>query len=157
MDNGEVDDAQALLREAGFSQSALPIPKDHHHLPSLYKTIDDVEKDIIGAAKSVNYDMKDENTATVNVTSAIVGDIQANFNGTDANGNNQVTSPYFGWDHTAVIYNGDLYGGQQVITDANGNSDRILPLKPGYAFGTANNPDGRIKPGSKYVIPSLHS
>ncbi len=43
LDKGEVDDAQALLREAGFSQSTLPIPKDHHHLPSLYKTIDDAE------------------------------------------------------------------------------------------------------------------
>ncbi|MCK5471111.1 MAG: hypothetical protein KAI99_21455, partial [Cyclobacteriaceae bacterium] len=62
--------------------------------------------------------------------------------GMDANGVNQPVSPYKGWDHTAVIYNGDLYGGQQVITDANGNTGRILPLKPDYAFGSGNNPDG---------------
>lgn len=42
-DKGEADDAQALLREAGFFQSHLPIPKDHQHLPSLYKTLDNVE------------------------------------------------------------------------------------------------------------------
>ena len=42
-DKSEVDQAQALLREFGFSQSALPIPKDHHHLPSLHKIIDGVE------------------------------------------------------------------------------------------------------------------
>jgi len=64
--------------------------------------------------------------------------------GTDANGNNQPTSPYYGWDHTAVIYNGDIYGEQQIIEDANGNTGRILPLKPGYAFGTGNNPDGSV-------------
>lgn len=62
--------------------------------------------------------------------------------GQDANLVNQVKSPYYSWDHTAVIYNGDLYGGQQVISDANGNTGRILPLKPAYAFGSGNNPDG---------------
>jgi hypothetical protein len=69
-------------------------------------------------------------------------DVPDGRNGTDANGIAQPTSPYYGWDHTAVIYNGDLYGGQQIIEDALGNKDRILPLKPSYAFGTANNPDG---------------
>jgi hypothetical protein len=43
LDKSEVDHAQALLRESGFTQSPLPIPKDHHHLPSLYKIIDGVE------------------------------------------------------------------------------------------------------------------
>jgi hypothetical protein len=62
--------------------------------------------------------------------------------GTDANGVSQPTSPYYGWDHTAVIYNGDLYGEQQIIEDAEGNTGRILPIKPSYAFGSANNPDG---------------
>jgi hypothetical protein len=71
-------------------------------------------------------------------------DVPDGRNGTDANGINQSTSPYYGWDHTAVIYNGDIYGEQQVIEDANGNTGRILPLKPGYAFGTANNPDGSV-------------
>jgi hypothetical protein len=71
-------------------------------------------------------------------------DVPDGRNGTDANGINQSTSPYYGWDHTAVIYNGDIYGEQQVIEDANGNTGRILPLKPGYAFGTGNNPDGSV-------------
>jgi len=71
-------------------------------------------------------------------------DVPDGRNGTDANGVNQAASPYYGWDHTAVIYNGDIYGGQQVIEDANGNSGRILPLKPGYAYGTGNNPDGSV-------------
>ena len=62
--------------------------------------------------------------------------------GTDGNGINQPLSPYYGWDHTAVIYNGDLYGGQQIIEDGQGNTGRILPLKPSYAFGSGNNPDG---------------
>ena len=44
--------------------------------------------------------------------------------------------------HTSVVYNGDLYKEQQIIEDAEGNKGRILPLKPSYAFGTANNPDG---------------
>ncbi|MCG8310665.1 MAG: Ig-like domain-containing protein, partial [Cytophagales bacterium] len=69
-------------------------------------------------------------------------DVPDGNNGTDGNGVYQPASPFFGWDHTAVIYNGDLYGGQQVITDAMGISDRILPLKPAYAFGGGNNPDG---------------
>ena len=43
LDNNEVDHAQALLRKAGFSQSTQPIPKDHHHLPSLHRNVDDVE------------------------------------------------------------------------------------------------------------------
>lgn len=62
--------------------------------------------------------------------------------GTDANGVNQPRSPYYGWDHTSLVYNGDLYGQQQIIEDKLGNKDRILPLKPSYIFGTSNNPDG---------------
>ncbi|MDZ7608444.1 MAG: Ig-like domain-containing protein [Cyclobacteriaceae bacterium] len=64
--------------------------------------------------------------------------------GADANGVNQTVSPFYGWDHTSVVYNGDIYGQQQVITDANGNTGRILPIKPGYIFGTGNNPDGSV-------------
>ena len=37
----EAGQAQEMLRAAGFMQSASPIPSDHHHLPSLYKTVDD--------------------------------------------------------------------------------------------------------------------
>ncbi len=48
-------------------------------------------------------------------------------------------SPYVGWDHTAVVYNGDIYNQQQTITDALGATGRILPLKPDYAFGAGNN------------------
>ena len=70
------------------------------------------------------------------------GDVPDGKNGNDANGVYQSTSPFYGWDHTSVVYNGDLYGGQQQITDAIGNTDRILPLKPSYVFGTANNSDG---------------
>ncbi|NJN27202.1 MAG: hypothetical protein HC819_15090 [Cyclobacteriaceae bacterium] len=51
-------------------------------------------------------------------------------------------SNYYGWDHTSVVYNGDIYGQQQLISDAKGKQDRILPLKPAYAFGAGNNPDG---------------
>ncbi len=69
-------------------------------------------------------------------------DVPDGKNGSDANGVNQVVSPFYGWDHTSVVYNGDIYGQQQVITDAVGNTGRILPLKPAYAFGSANNPDG---------------
>jgi hypothetical protein len=64
--------------------------------------------------------------------------------GTDANGTAQPLSPFYGWDHTSVVYNGDIYGQQQIIEDALGNRDRILPLKPAYAYGTANNPDGSV-------------
>lgn len=39
----EVDRAQELLGGAGFEQSSAPIPPDHHHLPPLYKTVDDVK------------------------------------------------------------------------------------------------------------------
>ena len=85
---------------------------------------------------------KIQNSVAVEMDTWNNNDVPDGNNGTDANGINQPTSPYFGWDHTAVIYNGDLYGGQQVITDANGDTGRILPLKPGYAFGTGNNPDG---------------
>ena len=42
-DKSEVDRAQGLLLRNGFSQSSLPIPKDHHHLPSLFRTVDGVE------------------------------------------------------------------------------------------------------------------
>ena len=38
----QVDEAQAMLREAGFEQAQGPIPQDHHHLPSLHKTVDGV-------------------------------------------------------------------------------------------------------------------
>lgn len=39
----DVDKAQELLRESGFTQSESPIPKDHHHLPSLMKTVEGVK------------------------------------------------------------------------------------------------------------------
>lgn len=39
----EVDQAQELLRSIGFAQSTAPIPPDHYHLPSLHKTVDDVQ------------------------------------------------------------------------------------------------------------------
>lgn len=39
----EVDHAQELLRQAGFKQSAAPIPPDHYHLPSLHKILGDVK------------------------------------------------------------------------------------------------------------------
>lgn len=39
----EVDQAQDVLRAFGFLQSSAPIPPDHHHLPSLHKTVDDVK------------------------------------------------------------------------------------------------------------------
>lgn len=35
--------AQGLLTRSGFVESTAPIPADHHHLPSLYKTVDDVK------------------------------------------------------------------------------------------------------------------
>lgn len=38
----DVDKAQELLRRSGFTQSQSPIPPDHHHLPSLMKTVDGV-------------------------------------------------------------------------------------------------------------------
>ncbi len=69
-------------------------------------------------------------------------DVPDGKSGLDGNLVNQPLSPYFGWDHTSVIYNGYLYGGQQIISDAQGNTGRILPLKPDYAFGSADNPDG---------------
>lgn len=67
------------------------------------------------------------------------GDVQDGKNGIDAHGVMQPISPYSGWDHTSVVYNGDLYGSQQLIYDGEGNSGRILPLKPAYAFGAGNN------------------
>ncbi|MCK5105918.1 MAG: hypothetical protein KAR17_24010, partial [Cyclobacteriaceae bacterium] len=85
---------------------------------------------------------KIQNSVAVELDTWDNSDVPDGRNGMDANGVNQPVSPYKGWDHTAVIYNGDLYGGQQVITDANGNTGRILPLKPDYAFGSGNNPDG---------------
>lgn len=39
----EVDQAQELLRSLGFIQSTSPIPPDHYHLPSLHKTVEDVQ------------------------------------------------------------------------------------------------------------------
>jgi hypothetical protein len=44
--------------------------------------------------------------------------------------NNWPRSPYDGWDHTAVVYNGNMYTEQQMITDNQGNTDRILPVLP---------------------------
>ncbi|MCK5207242.1 MAG: hypothetical protein KAQ79_04455, partial [Cyclobacteriaceae bacterium] len=85
---------------------------------------------------------KIQNSVAVEMDTWNNNDVPDGKNGTDANGVNQATSPYFGWDHTAVIYNGDLYGGQQVITDGLGNTGRILPLKPDYVFGSGNNSDG---------------
>lgn len=38
-----VEQAQKLLIDAGFVESTAPIPHDHHHLPSLYKTVDEVK------------------------------------------------------------------------------------------------------------------
>ncbi len=70
------------------------------------------------------------------------GDVPDGREGTDGNGIHQPRSPYYGWDHTSLVYNGHLYTEQQIIEDKLGNRDRILPLKPSYAFGTANNPDG---------------
>ncbi|MDZ7608438.1 MAG: Ig-like domain-containing protein [Cyclobacteriaceae bacterium] len=70
------------------------------------------------------------------------GDVQDGAAGKDGNGVNQAVSPYLGLDHTSVVYNGDIYKEQKLITDGAGNSGRILPLKPSYAFGTAKNPDG---------------
>lgn len=40
---GEVDQAQELLRDIGFTQSSSPIPPDHYHLPSLHKIVDGVK------------------------------------------------------------------------------------------------------------------
>nr|WP_028585748.1 nucleotidyltransferase family protein [Desulfogranum mediterraneum] len=39
----EVDRAQELLLAAGFSQSASPIPADHHHLPAIHKTVGELD------------------------------------------------------------------------------------------------------------------
>lgn len=39
----DVEQAQGLLIDAGFTESTAPIPHDHHHLPSLYKTVEDVK------------------------------------------------------------------------------------------------------------------
>ena len=39
----EVDQAQELLRNIGFTQSTAPIPPDHYHLPSLHRTVDEVQ------------------------------------------------------------------------------------------------------------------
>lgn len=38
-----VERAQGLLIDAGFVQSTAPIPSDHHHLPSLHKTVNGVK------------------------------------------------------------------------------------------------------------------
>ena len=67
------------------------------------------------------------------------GDVQDGKAGNDGNGVAQPVSPFYGMDHTSVVYNGDLYKGQQQITDAAGNTDRILPLKPSYVYGSAGN------------------
>jgi len=39
----EVDRAQKIMQESGFKQSKAPIPQNHHHLPSLHKTVEDVD------------------------------------------------------------------------------------------------------------------
>ncbi|PHR26210.1 MAG: hypothetical protein COA36_12740 [Desulfotalea sp.] len=39
----EVDQAQELLRNVGFTQSTAAISPDHYHLPSLQKTVEDVQ------------------------------------------------------------------------------------------------------------------
>ena len=39
----EVDRAQQLMREMGFSQSTAPIPKKHYHLPALNKKVDGMQ------------------------------------------------------------------------------------------------------------------
>jgi hypothetical protein len=39
----EVDQAHELLRNIGFTQSTAPIPPDHYHLPSLHRTVDEVQ------------------------------------------------------------------------------------------------------------------
>ena len=85
---------------------------------------------------------KIQNSVAVELDTWNNSDVPDGRNGTDANGVAQPTSPYYGWDHTSVVYNGDIYGQQQIIEDANGNTGRILPLKPDYAYGTGNNPDG---------------
>ena len=69
-------------------------------------------------------------------------DVPDGNSGNDNNGVYHNLSPYYGWDHTAVIYNGDLYGGQQLIMDDQGNQGWTLPLKPSYIFGSSPNPDG---------------
>ncbi len=71
------------------------------------------------------------------------GDVQDGAAGPDGNGVAQPLSLYKGQDHTAVVYNGDMYKGQQLITDGKGNKGRILPLKPSYAFGNNNIEDSR--------------
>jgi uncharacterized protein (DUF2141 family) len=70
------------------------------------------------------------------------GDVPDGRNGTDGNGVTHIRSPFYTWDHTSVVYNGNLYSEQQIISDGQGNSGRILPLKPSHVFGTGNNPDG---------------
>jgi len=55
------------------------------------------------------------------------------------NGNNQPKSPYKGWDHTAVVYNGDVYNEQQDIIDENGDTSKILPLLPISKWGNNKN------------------
>jgi len=39
----EVDHAQALMREAGFTQSRSPIPPNHYHLPALTRKIENID------------------------------------------------------------------------------------------------------------------
>ena len=43
LSENDVDQAQELLRNSGFTQSGAPIPKDHHHLPALIKTVEGVK------------------------------------------------------------------------------------------------------------------
>ncbi|MFT5701995.1 MAG: hypothetical protein ACI8ZB_004900 [Desulforhopalus sp.] len=42
LSENDVDKAQEVLVKSGFTQSRSPIPADHHHLPSLMKTVDGV-------------------------------------------------------------------------------------------------------------------
>lgn len=55
----------------------------------------------------------------------------------------QPASPYKGWDHLSVVYNGDLYNEQKIIGDINADSGRILPLKPSHIYSDPNIEDGR--------------
>ncbi len=76
-------------------------------------------------------------------------DVQDGLAGTDGNGVVHPTSPYYGMDHTSVVYNGDVNGSLQQISNDNGVTyDRILPLKPDALFPGANN----IEDGGCYIF-----
>lgn len=73
-------------------------------------------------------------SVTIEIDTWNNSDVQDGLAGTDANGVVHVTSPYYGMDHTAVVYNGDKSGGLQQISTDGVNFDRILPLKPAAIF-----------------------